>query len=333
LYFSNAHRQLLMKNNLQISDTVKKAFIFFLFLISSIVVSAQRKSVQELLGYPKDAKLLIVHADDLGVTHSENAASISAMEKGSVNSASVMVPCPWFPEMAAYAHLHPEKDFGLHLTITSEWKYYKWGPVTPAAKIPGLVNKNGFFYSSVDSVVQNASPAEVEVEIRNQVKRAIQFGMTPTHLDAHMYTLHHSLGFLKSYLKVGHEFNIPVFIPRQLDSSLHINLDTVVSRRDVIVDTILTEQYEDYKAGTGSFYTTGLKNLKPGLTYLIIHTAYNDAEMEAVTIEHDGWGAAWRQKDYDFFTSPECAQLLKDNHIYVVTWREIRDKITRKKDL
>lgn len=298
-----------------------------------MVVSAQRKTVQELLGYPKDAKLLIIHADDLGVTHSENAASVSAMETGSVQSASIMVPCPWFPEMAAYARLHPEKDFGLHLTLTSEWKYFKWGPVTPSSNVPGLVNKNGFFYSSVDSVIQQASSAEVEVEIRNQVKRAIQFGIHPTHLDAHMYTLHHNLAFLKTYVKVGHEFNIPVYINRQVESTLHIKLDTVVSARDVIVDTILTAEFENYKAGMRDFYSTGFKNLKPGLTYLILHTAYDDDEMRAVTIEHEGWGAAWRQQDYDFFTSPLCAKLLKDNKIYVVTWREIRDKITRRKDL
>ena len=148
-----------------------------------------------------------------------------------------------------------------------------------------------------------------------------------------MYTIHHDLGFLKSYLKVGHEFNIPVFVYRQIESSLHINLDTVVARNDVIVDTILTAEFENYKAGMADFYSNGYKNLKPGLTYLILHTAYDDDEMRAVTVEHEGWGAAWRQQDYDFFTSPLCAKLLKDNNIYVVTWREIRDKITRKKDL
>ena len=322
-----------MKYKLQKSSVVKKAFIFLLFSVLSLAVSAQGKTVQELLGYPKNAKLLIIHADDLGVTHSENAASISAMEKGSVNSASIMVPCPWFPEMAAYAHLHPEKDFGLHLTLTSEWKYYKWGPVTPAANVRGLVNKNGFFYSSVDSVIQNASAAEVEQEMRSQVMRAMQFGVTPTHLDAHMYTVHHNLGFLKSYLKVGHEFNIPVFIYRQVESTLNIKLDTVVSARDVIIDTILTAEVPNYKAGMSDFYTTGFKNLKPGITYLILHTAYDDDEMRAVTVEHEGWGSAWRQADYNFFTSPECAKVLKENNIHLVTWREIRDKITRRKDL
>ena len=192
-------------------------------------VVGQRKSAQELLGYPKDAKLLIIHADDLGVSHSENAASISAIENGCVNSASIMVPCPWFSEVAAYSRLYPENDFGLHITLTSEWKYYKWGPVTAVQEVPGLVNKNGFFYSSVDSLVQNASAAEVEAEIRNQVKRAMQFGINPTHLDAHMYAAHHNLAFLKAYLKVGHEFNLPVFINCQIETSLHIKLDTVVS--------------------------------------------------------------------------------------------------------
>ena len=330
MYFIDARKRLYMNANFQKSIVLKNAVLFLLFSIFSSVVSAQRISVQELLGYPKDAKLLIIHADDLGVTHSENAASISAMEKGSVNSASIMVPCPWFPEMAAYAHLHPEKDFGLHITLTSEWKYYKWGPVTPLAKVPGLVNKNGFLYSSVDSVIQNASPAEVEQEIRSQVKRALQFGVTPTHLDAHMYTVHHDLGFLKSYLKVGHEFNLPVFIYRQVESTLHIKLDTVVSARDVIIDTILTAEVPNYKAGMSDFYSMGFKNLKPGITYLILHTAYDDDEMRAVTVEHDGWGAAWRQADYNFFTSPQCAKLLKENNIHLVTWREIRDKITRK---
>jgi hypothetical protein len=311
----------------------KKAFLILICCVCSLLVSAQQKSVAELLGYPKNAKLLIIHADDLGVTHSENAASISALEKGSVRSASMMVPCPWFPEMAAYAQMHPEKDLGLHITLTSEWKYYKWGPVTPSLEVPGLVNAKGYFYSSVDSVIQKATPAEVEKEIRSQVARAKQFGLDPTHLDAHMYTVHHDLGFLKAYLKVGHEYHIPVFVYRQVESTLHIKLDTVVARNDIIVDTILTAEYENYKAGMRDFYSNGFKNLKPGLTYLILHTAYDDDEMRAVTVDHDGWGAAWRQQDYDFFTSPLCAQLLKENHIYVVTWREIRDKITRNKDL
>ena len=309
---------------------MKKIFTC-LFLIALCFLSySQTKSIQERLGYPKDAKLVIIHADDLGVSHSENAASIAAMEKGSVSSASIMVPCPWMPEIAAYAQTHPTADLGLHITLTSEWKHYKWGPVTAKEKVPGLVNKNGFLYSSVDSVYKSASIAEVETEIRAQVLRAKHFGIDPTHLDAHMGTALQNIDYLKSYLKVGHEFRIPLFIPKQLEALFKVKLDTIISDKDVLVDNILSASPQDFKNGFAAFYSSGLKNLKPGLTYLIIHTAYNDAEMKAVTVDHPDWGAAWRQADFDYFTSDECKRVLKENNIYVVTWREIRDKIVRK---
>lgn len=308
---------------------MKTRIIILLISFCSSVAYGQVKSIQEKLGYPKNAKLVIIHADDLGISHSENNASITAMEKGCVSSASIMVPCPWLSEIATYAQSN-SADFGLHLTLTSEWKYYKWGPVTPVAKVPGLVNKNGFFYSSVDSVMQNATAAEVEEEIRNQVKRAQMFGIQPTHLDAHMGTVLYRLDFLKAYIKTGHEFRIPVFIPRQLEVPLKVKLDTLISDKDVIVDYILTASPEDIRKGMKIFYTNGIKNIKPGLTYLIIHTAYDNDEMKAITVDHPDWGAAWRQQDFDFFSGSECAKLLKENNIYVITWKEIRDKITRK---
>ena len=309
---------------------MKIRITILLALFYSTLALGQARSIQERLGYPKDAKLVIIHADDLGVSHSENAASIAAMEKGSVSSASIMVPCPWFPEIAAYARSNPKADLGLHLTLTSEWKYYKWGPVTAKEKVPGLVNKNEFLYSSVDSVYQNASAAEVEIEMRNQVLRAKQFGIDPTHLDAHMGTALQKLDYFKAYVKIGHEFKIPVFIPRILEVPLKVKFDTILSDKDVIVDHILSASPQDFKNGFANFYSNGIKNLKPGLTYLIIHTAYDDAEMRAVTIDHPDWGAAWRQQDFNFFSSEDCKNILKENNIYVITWKEIRDKIVRK---
>ena len=309
---------------------MQKGFITLLSILVSTCIFSQVKTIQERLGYPKDAKLVIIHADDLGVSHSENAASIIAMQKGSVRSASIMVPCPWFPEIAAYAQSDPSADLGLHITLTSEWKYYKWGPVTAKEKVPGLVNKNGFLYSTVDSVYQNATALEVEEEMISQVLRAKQFGINPTHLDAHMGTALQRLDYFKAYLKVGRRFEIPVFIPRQLEILLKVKFDTIVSDKDVLVDNIFSASPQDFKNGFANFYTNGIKNLKPGLTYLIIHTAYDDEEMRAVTIDHPDWGAAWRQEDFNFFSSPECKKVLKDNNIYVVTWKEIRDKIVRK---
>ena len=309
---------------------MQKAIFIVLSSLFSTCLFGQPKTIQERLGYPKDAKLVIIHADDLGVSHSENAASITAMQKGSVSSASIMVPTPWFPEIAAYAQANPSADLGLHITLTSEWKYYKWGPVTAKEKVPGLVNKNGFLYSSVDSVYQTASAAEVETEIRNQVIRAKQFGVDPTHLDAHMGTALQRFDYFKAYLKVGREFKIPVFIPRILEVPLKVKFDTILSEKDVLVDNILSASPQDFKNGFANFYTNGIKNLRPGLTYLIIHTAYDDEEMRAVTIDHPDWGAAWRQEDFNFFSSPECKKVLKENNVYVITWKEIRDKIVLK---
>jgi hypothetical protein len=309
---------------------MKKVLIIFPVMIFSLAGSSQLKTIQERLGYPKNAKLVIIHADDLGVSHSENAASIKAMEKGSVSSASIMVPCPWFPEIAAYAQANPKADLGLHITLTSEWKYYKWGPVTTKEKVPGLVNTRGFLYSSIDSVFMTATAAEVETEIKNQVLRSKQFGIDPTHLDAHMGTVLYRLDYLNAYRKIGKEFRIPVFIPRQLDIPLKVNLDSLISDKEVLVDHILSASPADLKDGFNKFYAEGLKKLQPRLTYLIIHTAFDDDEMRAVTIDHPDWGAAWRQMDFDFFTSNECAAILKENNIYVITWREIRDKITTK---
>jgi predicted glycoside hydrolase/deacetylase ChbG (UPF0249 family) len=306
--------------------------LFFSLLVTTIVstfTQAQQKAIQEKLGYAKESKLLIIHADDIGVAHAENSATFKAMNTGVVKSGSIMVPCPWFSEVASYVKEHPKADLGLHLTLTSEWKYYKWGPVTSASDVGGLVNKNGFLYSSVDSVMMFASPAEVEQEIRNQVKKALQMGIDPTHLDAHMGTAFSSQSFLKAYIKVGNEFRIPVMLSRQLEGLFGIKLDSLITPSTVLVDNIIMATPNDYKTTMKSFYTSVLNGLKPGLNCLLIHVAYNNDEMKGVSIDHPDYGAAWRQEDFDFFTSDACRELLKKNNIVVVTWREIRDKLYR----
>jgi predicted glycoside hydrolase/deacetylase ChbG (UPF0249 family) len=280
------------------------------------------------MGYAKDTKLLIIHADDLGVAHSENEATIAAMEKGFVNSASIMVPTPWFSEIAAYAIAHPAADFGLHLTLTSEWKYYKWGPL--AEGVPGLDNTNGYLYESVDSVYQLASVAEVEKELRTQIEKAKHFGIDFTHFDSHMAALFGRQDYLKLLINLGREYKVPVMLARTGPRSVfNQDLTSFVTDKDVLVDGIFTANPTDFRGGMDKFYTNVLKSLKSGLNILIIHTAFDDKEMQAMTIDHPDWGAAWRQADYDFFTSPACQKLLKDQKIQLVTWREVRDKLLR----
>ena len=305
--------------------------IFLPVILLSLINAKAQKTLQERLGYSKDSKLLILHADDLGMSHSENAATIYAMEHGSVNSAAIMVPTPWFSEIAAYARAYPMADLGLHLTLTSEWNFLKWGPVASKSEVPGLVNKNGFFFSSVDSVHRSATPAEVEKELRAQIEKAKLFGIDVTHLDSHMGTLFGRSDYLKVLIKLGREYKLPVLLSKPgFKIAFNVNLDTMTNDQDVTLDMIYTASPQDYKNGMENYYTTVLRSLQPGVSILIFHVGYDDSEMQAATIDHVDWGAKWRQDDFNFFTNEKCKMLLKEQNIQLITWREIRDKLIRK---
>jgi predicted glycoside hydrolase/deacetylase ChbG (UPF0249 family) len=307
-----------------------KYFLTLIILSSTSALFAQQ-TLQEKLGYPKNTKLLIIHADDIGVSHSENVATITAMEKGSVSSGSIMVPCPWMPEIAAYAQSHPNADLGLHLTLTAEWKNYKWGPVLPITEVPSLVNDRGFFPDNTEDVARNAKVSEVEKELRAQVERAKQFGIDPTHLDTHMGTAIVSADIAKVYVKLGHDYKVPVLMNKVIATDmLKTDLKTLGAENNVLFDNFIMAQPDDYKGGMKAFYTKALKSLPAGLTVLLLHAAHNDAEMTAVTIDHPDYGADWRQADFEFFTSDDCRKLLQENNIKVITWKEIRDKVVRK---
>src|SRR4051812_24473812 len=152
------------------TPTFKLRVILFCSLLSAFPLRLSSQTLVERLGYPADTKLIVVHADDLGETHSVNAAAIKALEGRTINSASLMVPCPWFPEIADYAKSHPDADFGLHLTLTSERVYYRWGPVASGDKVPSLLDENAYFHHDWEQHPQ-IKPAEVEIELRGQVER------------------------------------------------------------------------------------------------------------------------------------------------------------------
>ena len=296
--------------------------IFAGALLHGSVAKAQTKTLQEKLGYPRDAKLLIVHADDLGVTHSVNAASIHALESGGINSASLMVPCPWFPEIADYAKAHPDADFGLHLTLTSERVYYRWGPAAPRDQVPSLVDANGYFHHDW-SAETHINPKDVEIEIRAQIERALAMGVKPTHLDSHQNRLFQTnKDLFEVLIRVAHEKNFPVLVPRNWFAD-YPYLEKSLGPADVVIDRVITIDPGVPAAKWAEFYRNALQHLEPGVTEFVIHLAYADAEMKAATRERDTWGAEWRQRDFDFFTSAEFQKLLRDNQIHLITWRQI----------
>ena len=305
---------------------MRTLLLFVMIMFAGSWVTAQQ-TLAERLGYSKDTKLLIIHSDDLGVSHSENEASTLAMEKGSVSSASIMVPTPWFSEIAAYAAARPQSDFGLHLTLNSEWKYYKWSPL--ADNVPGLINMNGFFYLSVDSVYASAKIEEVEKELRAQIEKARLFGIDVTHFDSHMGTLFGRPEYVKLLVKLGREYKVPVMLVKTGPNMVFNVPFTDLTDKDIFVDAIHTANPDNFKNGMAAYYTGVINSMKAGLNIFIIHTAYDDKEMQAVAVDHPDWGAAWRQADFNFFSSEACRGLLKAENIKVITWREIRDKLVR----
>jgi predicted glycoside hydrolase/deacetylase ChbG (UPF0249 family) len=289
----------------------------------SSVPAAAAENTAVKLGYPADAKLLIIHADDLAVSHSQDSASFAALDQHAASAASIMVPCPWLTEVAAYAKAHPDADLGLHLTLTSEWKSYRWSPVSSSDKVPGLLAPDGTFFSDVGPVVKSASAAEVETEIRAQIARARSVGIQPTHLDSHMGTLF-TPKFFSAYVKVAREHGLPFLATRLLGAPAE--LLSLMKDSDVIPDAILmaTNPKPDEWM---SYYLGLVRGLKPGLTEMIVHLAYDDAEMQAVTVDHPAYGSAWRQRDFNVITSAEFKQALRDNHVVLVGWREIQRRL------
>src|ERR1043165_7037183 len=297
--------------------------IFRILVVGSVLSTflASAQNLADQLGFPAGTKLIIVHADDLGETHAVNAAAMKALESGIINSASLMVPCPWFPEMADYANSHPDADLGLHLTMTSERVYYRWGPVASKEKVPSLLDENGYFHHDWEHN-QHANPQEAQIEIRAQIERALAMGIHPTHLDSHQYRLIMSgKDLFDATLRVAHEYKLTLFVARNWFVE-NPYLEKSLAPKDIVIDQEVTISPSVAPEKWAAFYRDALENLKPGVTIFIINPGFADEELRAATRERATWGADWRQRDYDFFSSNEFRELLKKQNIKMITWRE-----------
>src|SRR6185312_2975876 len=191
--------------------TGRVACIAALFVIVLAARAPAQQTIAAKLGYPKDARLLILQAD-LAMMHSTDRAAFEALSKHWITSATIIVPCPWFPEAAAFAR-DLAGDYGLHLALNSEWKAYRWGPVSARAAVPSLLDKDGYFPPLTSDVVEHAKMDDVERELRAQIEKARAAGIQITHLDAHMETLWATPELIAVYQRVGREYGLPVLLP------------------------------------------------------------------------------------------------------------------------
>lgn len=270
-------------------------------------------------------KALIVHADDAGMCHSANLATIEAMTKGSVSSASIMMPCPWMLEMAEWARAHREMDLGIHLTLTSEWKHYRWRPVAPPDKVKGLLDAEGYMWRSEMQTAFQASAAEVETELRAQIDLAKKSGIAFTHLDTHMGTLFTRPDYFDVYAKLGRENGVPCMIPRPSEElrarKTPITEQMLLAQEKAglpLIDWLVTGVGGRSPAERRESYLRLIAGLRPGVTKLIIHLAKDDSEIRAIT---GNWEQRW--SDFLFWSSPEARQALDAAGVRLFTYREL----------
>lgn len=296
-------------------------------LFHSIVKIRSGSVTLKRMGFSRDTKLLIIHADDLGLSHASNMAGIKGFENGSINSGSVMMPCPSADGMCEYVKSHSYLDIGIHLTLTSEWPNQRWRPLL-GNKVPSLVDTEGFLFQTRNELNKRARVSDVEHEMRAQIELAFEKGIKPTHIDCHMFAVMANPEFLTSYIRIGRYYRLPVLLNRgKIKTGFWHSLKPLYSKYEVLTDQLSIATPRSAAEGLPAYYRNVLQALRPGLNALLVHPAFNDDEMKLLTAGCSAYNSAWRQDDIDFFTSDECHQTIQKNNIRMITWREIKEKL------
>jgi hypothetical protein len=327
----------------------KQGLCAMLLLASFICSKAQPDSMTyaEKLGFPKGVRVLILHVDDAGMSFDSNLGAIEAMEQGVASSTSVMMPCPWVPGFVHYLKLHPNTDAGLHLTLTSEWRDYRWGPLSGKSRVPGLVDDQGDLWPDVSDVLKHSNLTEIETEIRAQIDRARQMGFQPTHLDSHMGTLFASADLIQLYIRIGIEYKIPVMFPgghnTLISSQLKGSGATMDMARKIgvllwqaglpVLDDLHNLSYdwklpgdmqpsvENWKNFKIAQYEKTLKALLPGVTMVIMHCTETSE-----IFPHISDSGPLRKADLMAMLDPGFKQFIKEEGFVITTWRELKER-------
>ena len=286
--------------------------------------AATTQTLAERLGYKPTDKILIVNGDDAGMCHAANEATIESLEKGLMTSSTMMVPCPWFNEIADYAKRNPQRDFGIHLCLTSEWKFYRWGSVAPREQVSGLLDPDGYMWRSVQEVYAHAKPEEALAEGRAQIKRALAAGVDVTHIDSHMGTFQYNPAYMDAYVQLAVEFDLPLRMASQATmekNSQPALRDKYAAKGLVFTDYFVHEELPQEKNGVKQFWAGILKNLKPGVTELYIHASKPTEELKAIT---NSWKT--RAEQYETFThDSEIRQIVTEEKIILIGYRPLRE--------
>ncbi len=275
-----------------------------------------RGQTNQLLGYPLDARLLIINADDFGMCNSINEAIMRTLREGLVRSTTLMVPCPWALHAMHFLADHPEIPFGVHLTVISDPDDYRWGPVTAREKVPSLVDRDGYFYNfeAMPVLLAQAKLDQLEVEFRAQIEAVLAAGLKPTHLDWHALRFGDRTDIFDLMIRLAKEYGLAL---RVIGRSA---IEKLQSQGFPTIEYDFLDSYHIDPSIKPARYAQLLRELPAGLSEWAVHPGLDNAELLALepADNHE------RQTDFDFLTSQQAKDIVKEEGIILLDYRALQ---------
>ncbi len=295
----------------------------------------QPNPVLKKLGFSNTDRVVIFHADDIGMCQASFTAFVDLWENEYISSGAIMMPCPWAKLATEYCRTHPGVDMGVHATITAEWDTYRWSALSTRDPASGLMDNDGFFWQTSQRSQAHAFPTAVATELQLQVSKALEWGVDVTHVDSHMGTVFH-LDFVKAYVESARNAHVPVMLPRDDATMLHfMGMDDETATKFAgfigqleeqglpLVDRIAMMPL-DQPEGQLDIAKKMLSELPAGVTHFIIHPSIDTPELRAITRD---WPS--RVANCHTFMNPKLKEFIKDQGIQVIGYKALRDLLRK----
>ena len=276
-----------------------------------------RGQTNRLLGYPVDARLLIINADDFGMCHAVNESIFQSLKQGVLRSTTLMVPCPWSLHAMHFLADHPEIPFGIHLTVISDWVDYRWGPVTSKEKVPSLIDNAGYFYNfeNMPEFLTQVQLDQLELEFRAQIEFVVANGLQPTHLDWHSLRIGGRADIVNVMLRLAREYGLALRVAGRSW------IETLQSQGLPTNDYDFLDSYFIDVATKAARYAELLHQLPVGLNEWAVHPGLDNSELLAIERNEDHI----RQTDFDFLTSQQAKDIIAEEGIILLDYRALQN--------
>jgi predicted glycoside hydrolase/deacetylase ChbG (UPF0249 family) len=278
-----------------------------------------RSQTNNLLGYPDDARLLIINADDFGRSHASNEATLRTLKEGVVTSTTLMVPCPWALHAMQMLSDHPDLSFGVHLTTICDVIHYRWRPLTSREKVPSLIDETGFFYhiEHISEFLSQVKLSELEVEFRAQIEAVLTTSLKPTHLDWHCLQNGGRADIFEMTVRLAKEYGLALRVHERSDQPV---IEALRHQGLPTNDYDLLDSYALSTLEKSARYAQLLREVPVGLSEWAVHPGLGTPELQA--IEPGSWQV--RQADFDFLMSREAREIIQQEGIVLLGYKPLQ---------